>query len=210
MSFPRRGQCPAKRWWVRGAAAVGAPSRGGEKPHGPPELRRHGLGVRRVPREGWVWERCPLQLRKAGWSAMGRALPLRELPGGVGGVLFPGKRGAGGVWDARLWGPRRVRHRGGVTTWRPWACRGGCRGPWHRCRAAGGVHVGWHRGAVRAALAAGSRGSCSYLWLPNGGWRKRKSPPGSFRQRFTAVTTVPVPSLRSPSHPSLGLCPTTL
>lgn len=54
--------------------------------------------------------------------------------------------------------------------------------------------LGLCRGVVR-----GERRSCSYMSNVGCKRRKRKSPSGSFHQQFTAMTTVPIPSLCSSS-----------
>lgn len=76
-------------------------------------------------------------------------------------------------------------------------------GPCHWCRPTGSV-PGLASGCCKSDSDCAEQRSCSYLWISNGGCekRKRKSPSGSFHQQFTAMTTVPIPSLRS-SSPSI-------
>lgn len=204
---------------------MGAPShrdKGREKPCGPPELRRHGTGLpaargsARWPRRGGqgkgVLSSFVPRLRKTNWSAMGHLLPFGEfevcpwLPVGFGGVLVAGRRGAaavraGRLRDAQLWGPRVVHCGDGATNWHLWARHHGEEG------AVGAMLPGQthRRCAMSGRRESGSGGvalTYGYQMVDVKKKRKRKSPSGSFHQRFTAMTTVPVLSLRS-SSPSI-------
>lgn len=77
---------------------------------------------------------------------------------------------------------------------RPWACHRGEEGavrPCLQCRPAGGV-PGLASGCCESGSDCREQSCCSYLWISNGGCKKRrrKSPSGSFHQQFMAMTTV--------------------
>ena len=228
--FSQEGLLPTETLVGVGGCSGGCPVPPGQGEGETPQTTgalpaRHGaassLGICRVPQEGWAGEGCPLQLvpklRKTNWSATGHPLPFGELrvcprlpvgfgvfcsqggerqrlsePGGCG-MLSLGDRGG---FTAGM-GPQRGTHRH-VTVERRVLSR-----PCRRCRPTGSV-PGLASGCCESGSDCREQRSCSYLWISNGGCkkRKRKSPSGSFHHQFMAMTTMPILPLRS-SSPSV-------